>query len=85
MSSSIDPETEKRYSISFPVITITYVVNTHKKLIEYLVIKQLYAVAGGSIGGMQILQWTVSYPYMVKMAIAIAITASSTPQIAFGA
>ena len=48
--------------------------------------RQLYAVTGGSIGGMQILQWTVSYPYMVKMAIAIATTASSTPQqIAFGA
>ena len=60
--------------------------NTQKKLIEYLGIRQLYAVAAGSMGGMQVLQWTVSYPYMVKKAIAIATTAASTPQqIAFGA
>jgi homoserine O-acetyltransferase len=84
--SSIDPETGKPYGISFPVITIADIVNTQKKLIEYLGIRQLYAVAGGSMGGMQVLQWTVSYPEMVKKAIAIATTASSTPQqIAFGA
>ncbi len=84
--SSIDPETGKPYGISFPVITIADIVNTQKKLIEYLGVRQLYAVAGGSMGGMQVLQWTVSYPNMVKKAIAIATTASSTPQqIAFGA
>ncbi len=61
-------------------------VNAQKKLIEHLGVKQLYAVAGGSMGGMLVLQWTVSYPNMVKKAIAIAATASSTPQqIAFGA
>ena len=84
--SSIDPETGEPYGISFPVITIADIVNAQKKLIEYLGIRQLYAVAGGSMGGMQVLQWTVSYPEMVKKAIAIATTASSTPQqIAFGA
>lgn len=84
--SSIDPETGKPYGISFPVITIADMVNLQKELIDYLGIKQLYAVAGGSMGGMQVLQWTVSYPKMVKKAIAIATTASSTPQqIAFGA
>ena len=61
-------------------------VNAQKKLVEHLGVKQLFAVAGGSMGGMQVLQWTVSYPEMVKKAIAIATTASSTPQqIAFGA
>ena len=84
--SSIDPETEKPYGISFPVITIADMVNAQKKLIEHLGVKQLFAVAGGSMGGMQVLQWTVSYPEMVKKAIAIATTASTTPQqIAFGA
>jgi len=84
--SSIDPETGKNYGISFPVITIADMVNAQKKLIEHLGVKQLFAVAGGSMGGMQVLQWTVSYPEMVKKAIAIATTASSTPQqIAFGA
>ena len=84
--SSINPETGKAYGLSFPVITIADMVNAQKKLIEHLGVKQLLAVAGGSMGGMQVLQWTVSYPEMVKKAIAIATTASSTPQqIAFGA
>ncbi len=84
--SSIDPETGKPYGISFPILTIADMVNAQKKLVEHLEIKQLFAVAGGSMGGMQVLQWTVSYPKMVKKAIAIATTASSTPQqIAFGA
>jgi homoserine O-acetyltransferase/O-succinyltransferase len=83
---SIDPETGKPYDISFPVITIADMVNLQKELVDHLGIKQLYAVAGGSMGGMQVLQWTVSYPKMVKKAIAIATTGSSTPQqIAFGA
>jgi homoserine O-acetyltransferase len=84
--SSINPDTAKPYGISFPVLTIADMVNAQKKLVEYLGVKQLFAVAGGSMGGMQVLQWTVSYPDMVKKAIAIATTASSTPQqIAFGA
>lgn len=84
--SSLDPETGKPYGISFPVITIADMVNLQKELVDHLGIKQLYAVVGGSMGGMQVLQWTVSYPKMVKKAIAIATTASSTPQqIAFGA
>jgi homoserine O-acetyltransferase/O-succinyltransferase len=84
--SSINPETGKPYGISFPILTIADMVNAQKKLVEHLGIKQLFAVAGGSMGGMQVLQWTVSYPKMVKKAIAIATTASSTPQqIAFGA
>lgn len=84
--SSINPETGKPYGISFPVITVADMVNAQKKLIEHLGIRQLFAVAGGSMGGMQVLQWAVSYPDMVKKAIAIATTASTTPQqIAFGA
>ncbi|AKB36478.1 Homoserine O-acetyltransferase [Methanosarcina siciliae C2J] len=84
--SSIDPETGKHYGISFPVITVKDMVKAQKKLVEHLGVKQLFAVAGGSMGGMQVLQWTVSYPEMVKKAIAIATTASTTPQqIAFGA
>nr|WP_269851247.1 homoserine O-acetyltransferase [Methanosarcina horonobensis] len=84
--SSIDPETGKIYGITFPVITIKDMVNAQRKLVEHLGVKQLFAVAGGSMGGMQVLQWTVSYPEMVKKAIAIATTASTTPQqIAFGA
>jgi len=82
--ASIDPNTGKPYGISFPVVTIRDMVNVQKALIEHLGISQLFAVAGGSMGGMQVLQWTVSYPSMVRKAVAIAATGSSTPQqIAF--
>jgi homoserine O-acetyltransferase len=82
--SSDNPATGKPYGATFPVITIRDMVNAQKLLIDHLGIPQLYAVAGGSMGGMQVLQWTVSYPDRVKKAIVIATTGYSTPQqIAF--
>ncbi|MDD1716580.1 MAG: homoserine O-acetyltransferase [Methanolinea sp.] len=82
--SSVNPDTGNPYGTSFPVITIQDMVNAQKLLIDHLGIRRLYAVAGGSMGGMQALQWTVSYPDMVKKAIVIASTGYSTPQqIAF--
>jgi homoserine O-acetyltransferase len=82
--ASIDPDTGKPYGTSFPVVTIRDMVNAQKALIDHLGISQLFAVAGGSMGGMQVLQWMVTYPSMVRKAIAIAATGSSTPQqIAF--
>ena len=82
--SSDNPATGKPYGAAFPVITIRDMVNAQKLLIDYLDIPQLYAAAGGSMGGMQALQWTVRYPDMVKKAIVIASTGYSTPQqIAF--
>ncbi|HML05677.1 MAG TPA: homoserine O-acetyltransferase, partial [Methanobacterium sp.] len=82
--SSINPDTNREYGLDFPIITIWDMVNAQKKLIEHLDIKQLFAVVGGSMGGMQVLQWCVSYPDMVKLAIPIATAANSAPQqIAF--
>jgi homoserine O-acetyltransferase len=82
--SSINPETKKPYGLDFPIITISDMVDAQKKLIDHLHIKQLFAVMGGSMGGMQVLQWCVSYPDMVKLAIPIATAANSAPQqIAF--
>ena len=82
--SSANPGTGKPYATSFPVITIRDMVNAQKLLIDHLGVSRLYAVAGGSMGGMQVLQWTVIYPDMVKKAIVIASTGYSTPQqIAF--
>ena len=81
---SINPSTGKPYGIDFPVITIKDMVNVQKKLINFFNIERLYAVIGGSMGGMQVLQWIISYPNMVKKAIPIATTATSSPQqIAF--
>ncbi|HTY90907.1 MAG TPA: homoserine O-acetyltransferase [Methanocella sp.] len=82
--SSINPSTNKPYGLDFPVITIGDMVNAQKKLIDFLGIEQLYAVAGGSMGGMQALQWCVAYPEAVRRAVILATTAySSSQQIAF--
>ncbi len=79
-----NPATGRPFGTLFPVITIKDMVNAQKLLIDYLGISQLYAVAGGSMGGMQVLQWTVSWPDLASKAIVIASTAYSTPQqIAF--
>ncbi|MDR2192220.1 MAG: homoserine O-acetyltransferase [Endomicrobium sp.] len=82
--SSLNPETKKPYALSFPVITIADMVAAQKKLIDYLGIKKLLSVAGGSMGGMQVLQWAVSYPESISSAIAIATAMKHSPQqIAF--
>ena len=82
--SSINPKTGKEYGLEFPVITIADMVEVQKKLIDSFGIDQLTAVIGGSMGGMQVLEWMVKYPEMMKKAIPIATTAMSSPQqIAF--
>ena len=72
--SSINPQTGHPYAMEFPFITIKDMVNAQKRLLDYLGIDKLLCVAGGSMGGMQALQWTVSYPEMVASAIPIATT-----------
>ena len=82
--NSINPDTGYEYGVDFPVITIKDMVDVQKILVDSFDITQLYAVIGGSMGGMQVLQWIVSYPEMMKKAIPIATTARSSPQqIAF--
>ncbi len=81
---SINPETGCPYAMSFPVITISDMVRLQKKLVDYLGIPRLLAVAGGSMGGMQALEWAVSYPESVAAVLPIATTARhSAQQIAF--
>lgn len=82
--SCINPETGKEYGTSFPFITIKDMVKVQKELIDHLGIKKLFAVIGGSMGGTQVLQWSVTYPDSLSKAIVIASTARSSPQqIAF--
>src|SRR3954468_15951840 len=82
--SSINPATGCPYAMSFPVITIGDMVRLQKMLIDYLRIPRLLAVSGGSMGGMQALQWVVAYPDQVVAAIPIASTVRhSAQQIAF--
>ncbi|MEJ7604747.1 MAG: homoserine O-acetyltransferase [Bryobacteraceae bacterium] len=82
--SSIHPDTGVPYAMAFPVITIGDMVRLQKMLVEHLGIEKLLAVAGGSMGGMQVLEWAISYPACVSAAISIASTARhSAQQIAF--
>lgn len=84
--SSINPKTGKEYGLDFPVITIKDMVKVQKKLVDSFEINQLAAIIGGSMGGMQVLQWMITYPKMMKKAIPIATSALSYPQqIAFNA
>ena len=71
---SINPQSGQRYGLDFPVVTIADMVRAQKRLIDHLGISKIYAVIGGSVGGMQVLQWCVSYPGMVRAAIPLATT-----------
>ncbi len=82
--SSINPATGKPYGLSFPLISIRDMVEAQRHLIDHLGIEKLLSVVGGSMGGMQVLQWMVSYPDRIRSAIPIATTLKHTPQqIAF--
>ena len=82
--SSINPKTGKPYGLSFPLVSIGDMVNAQVRLIDHLGIQKLLGVIGGSMGGMQVLQWMVSYPQRIRAAIPIATTMKHTPQqIAF--
>ena len=82
--SAINPDTGKPYNMDFPVITIPDIVRAQRRLMEHLEIEKWFAISGGSMGGMQALQWAVEYPEAVGAVIAIATTARLSPQgIAF--
>lgn len=83
--SSINPDTNKPWALDFPVITIQDAVKVQKKLIDALSVKKLIVV-GGSMGGMQAMEWTIQHPDMVKSAIIIACAPKLNAQgIAFNA
>lgn len=84
--SSINPATGKPYALDFPIITIGDMVRAQARLIDHLGIQQLLCVVGGSMGGMQALQWAVAYPDRVRLAVPIATAARLSAQaIAFDA
>jgi homoserine O-acetyltransferase len=70
--ASIDPKTGQPYGLSFPVITIADMVRAQAMLVEALGVETLFAVVGGSMGGMQVLQWAADYPEKLFSAICIA-------------
>ena len=81
---SIDPATGQRHAMNFPVITIRDMVNAQARLLDHLGVGVLAAVVGGSMGGMQALDWAVAFPDRVRSVIAIASAARHSAQnIAF--
>ncbi len=82
--STINETTDKQIGTDFPIITINDMVNAQYELIKYLEIEKLFAVVGGSMGGMQVLQFVANFPDKAKLAIPIACTSSHSAQnIAF--
>ena len=82
--SSLNPQTGNPYGLDFPVITIADMVEAQRHLVDRLGIEKLLGVTGGSMGGMQALQWVASYGERVRSAIPIAAALKHSPQqIAF--
>ena len=69
---SLNPQTGKPFGADFPVVTVEDWVNSQARLADVLGIEQWAAVVGGSLGGMQAMQWTMSYPERVRHCVAIA-------------
>jgi homoserine O-acetyltransferase len=81
---SVNPATGRPHGLQFPVITIADMVEAQRRLMDHLGVPAWLAVAGGSMGGMQALQWAASYPDRVRSVIPIATTLKHSPQqIAF--
>jgi homoserine O-acetyltransferase len=81
---STNPATDKTWGADFPIVTVEDWVNSQVRLADYLGIKKLAAILGGSLGGMQALQWSIAYPERVSNALVIASAPNLTAQnIAF--
>ena len=78
--SSIDPRTGRAFGLTFPMITIADMVRAQAMLVEALGIETLFAVVGGSMGGMQVLQWAADYPERLYSAVCIAAAARHSAQ-----
>ncbi len=78
--ASINPQTGRPYGLSFPIVTIPDMVEAQRWLMDHLGLSSWLTVTGGSMGGMQALQWAVSYPERTRSAIILAATAALSPQ-----
>ena len=82
--SSVNPDTGEIYALDFPIVTIKDMVAAQARLLDYLGIDTLELAIGGSMGGMQVLQWAVDYPDRLRKAVALAATSRQNAQaIAF--
>lgn len=76
---SIDPETGKPYLLRFPLVTIRDIVNAHLLLAGHLEIEHIHLLIGGSLGGQQVLEWSIMQPERVEHAVVLAANAVQSP------
>lgn len=83
---SVDPATGAPYCLDFPMLHMTDLVAVHRRLVAHMGIERLHAAVGGSLGGMQVLQWMIDDPDQIERAVLVAATARlSAENIAFSA
>lgn len=83
---STDPATGAPYGLDFPMLHMSDLVAVHRRLVAHLGVRRLYAAVGGSLGGMQVLQWVIDDPDQLDRAVLVAATSRLTPEnIAFSA
>jgi len=78
--ASLDPATGRPYGSTFPIVSIRDIVRTQAALADHLGVPQWFSVVGGSMGGMQAIEWAVMYPERVRSAVVLASTAAATAQ-----
>lgn len=84
--SSIDPSTGRPYGLDFPLFTVRDLVTVHRALVSHLGVGRLHAAIGGSLGGMQALQWALDHPDALARAVLVCASARLTAQnLAFSA
>jgi homoserine O-acetyltransferase len=79
--TALDPAMGKPYGLNFPVVTVGDMVRAQTHLIDHLGINKLLCVAGGSMGGMQVLEWAAHYPERICAALPLATTARHSPML----
>ena len=84
--SSIDPRTGAPYGLRFPHFTVSDLVTVHRRLLEHLGVRRLHGAIGGSLGGMQVLQWAIDHPGEIENGVLVCASARLSAQnIAFSA
>ena len=74
---SVDPDTGRAHGLDFPLLDMADFVTVHRALLAHLGIERLLAALGGSLGGMQVLQWALSYPEQLANAAIVAASSRS--------
>lgn len=78
--SSIDPATGRPYGLDFPILDMRDLVEVHRRLLRHLGIERLHAAVGGSLGGMQVLQWALDHPDEIDRAVLVAASGRLTTE-----